>query len=173
MSFLDKATLLLAGVIVCAHALADVDEDYETKQWQEMDVQLPVAPRDESLQPFFVSAANENRFFVDLATLSVGADGVVRYVMVVLTPAGARNVTYEGMRCETKERRIYASGRRDGTWSMARNGDWSRIREGTVGRQYAALFLDYFCPVGSIVRSVAEAAEAFRRSEHPDSSMRW
>ena len=173
MSFLDKTALLLGGLVICAHALADVDEDYETRQWQEMDVQFPAAPRDETLQPFFVSAANENRFFVDLATLSVGADGVVRYVMVVLTPAGARNVTYEGMRCETKERRIYASGRRDGAWSKARNGDWLRIQEGTVGRQYAALFLDYFCPVGSIIRSAAEAAEALRRGERPDNSMRW
>lgn len=162
-----RLVTLLAALVVSGYALADFEEDYETKQWQEIEVQLPAAPKDETLQPFYVSAASSNRFYIDLATLSVAKDGVVRYVMLIITPDGGRNVTYEGMRCETRERRIYASGRRDGSWSKSRNSDWSRIQEAYANRQHAALFSDYFCPGGLIVRDVEEAKSALRRGEHP------
>jgi len=107
-----------------------------------------------------------------LATLSVGSDGVVRYVLVMLTSGGARNVTFEGMRCESHERRIYASGRRDGTWSKSRNNEWSRINDEYANRYHAALFLDYFCPDGIPVGSVAEAQDALRRGGRTDTN-RW
>lgn len=149
-------------------ALAEFDEDYESKQWQEIEVQLPAAPRKETLLPFYVSATTENQFYVDGATLSVGSDGVVRYVLVVQTPQGVRNVTYEGMRCETRERRIYASGRADGAWSKARKNEWVRIQDVYANRQHAALFLEYFCPIGTIVRDVDEARNALRQGGHPD-----
>lgn len=168
MSLLRSAIFLLVTLLASAAVLADFEEDYESKQWQEIEVQLPAAPRKETLLPFYVSAATENRFFVDGATLSVGNDGVVRYVLVVLTPQGARNVTYEGMRCETRERRIYASGRQDGTWSKARKNEWVRIQEVYANRQHAALFLEYFCPIGNIVQDAAEARNALIKGVHPD-----
>src|SRR5664279_1821381 len=129
MSLFRSASLLLVTLLASVSVFADFEEDYESKQWQEVEVQLPAAPRQESLLPFYVSAATENRFYIDGATLSVGNDGVVRYVLLVLTPQGARNVTYEGMRCETRERRIYASGRQDGSWSKARKNEWVRIQD--------------------------------------------
>lgn len=168
MSLFRKVSLLLTAMFASAAVLADFEEDYESKQWQEIEVQLPAAPKQESLLPFYVSAATENRFFIDGATLSVGNDGVVRYVLLVLTPQGARNVTYEGMRCETRERRIYASGRQDGTWSKARKNEWVRIQEVYANRQHAALFLEYFCPIGNIVQNAAEARNALIKGEHPD-----
>lgn len=147
---------------------ADFDEDYETKQWQELEVQLPAPLRKDSLQPFYVSAATNNGFFIDLASLTVGADGVVRYILLILTPEGGRNVTYEGMRCESRERRIYASGRLDGSWSKSRQNEWVRIKDAYGNRHHAALFLEYFCPGGVIVRDVSEATDALRQGEHPD-----
>jgi hypothetical protein len=155
-------------LLVSAAVFADFEEDYENKQWQEIEVQLPAAPKQETLLPFYVSAATDNRFFVDGATLSVGGDGVVRYVLLVLTPQGARNVTYEGMRCETRERRIYASGRLDGTWSKARKNEWVRILDAWANRQHAALYLEYFCPIGTIVKDAAEARDALIKGVHPD-----
>jgi len=171
MSLFRSASFLLVAVFASAAVLADsadFEEDYETKQWQEIELQLPAAPRKETLLPFYVSAATENQFFIDGATLSVGSDGVVRYVLLVLTPQGARNVTYEGMRCETRERRIYASGRQDGSWSKARKNEWVRIQDAYANRQHAALFLEYFCPVGNIVQNAAEARNALIKGEHPD-----
>lgn len=161
---------VVCGVLLAFPVLAGFDEEYETRQWQEIALVLPAAPRQESMLPFFVSAASSNLFFVDSASLSVGSDGVVRYVLLVETPGGARNVSYEGIRCETRERRIYASGRRDGAWSKSRNNAWERIRDVAPARQHAALFLDYFCPGGVIVRDVAEALDALRKGGHPSRS---
>jgi len=168
MSLFRSASLLLVAMLASATVFADFEEDYESKQWQEIEVQLPAAPKQETLLPFYVSAATENRFFIDGATLTVGSDGVVRYVLLVLTPQGARNVTYEGMRCLTRERRIYASGRQDGSWSKARKNEWVRIQDAYANRQHAALFLEYFCPIGNNVQDAAEARNALIKGIHPD-----
>lgn len=169
MVLLVRLFFVLFGLVfVGEHALADFEEDYETKRWQEMEVQLPAPPQEATLQPFYVSAASANTFWIDLATLSVGSDGVVRYVVLILTPEGGRNVTFEGMRCESFERRIYASGRRDGAWSKSRNNEWSRIKDEVANRYHAVLYLEYFCPGGVIVRDTAEAREALRGGGHPD-----
>ncbi|MDP3637927.1 MAG: CNP1-like family protein [Azonexus sp.] len=166
MSILGNIVAIIGGAFVFGCALADFEEDYETKQWEEIVVQMPAAPRSETMQPFYVSAASSNQFLIDLATLRVDKDGVVRYVLWVLTPEGGRNVTFEGLRCETRERRIYASGRRDGSWSKSRNNDWSRIQDVYANRHHAALFLEYFCPNGLIVRNVAEARNALQLGGH-------
>lgn len=168
MSLFRSASLLLVAMLTSATVFADFEEDYESKQWQEIEIQLPAAPKQVTLLPFYVSAATENRFFIDGATLTVGSDGVVRYVLLVLAPQGARNVTYEGMRCETRERRIYASGRLDGSWSKARKNEWVRIQDAYANRHHAALFLEYFCPVGNIVQNAAEARNALIKGVHPD-----
>ena len=158
------------AIFVCffnQSASADFEEDFERVPWQEMAVQLPPAPSKEVLLPFYVSAAINNHFFIDAASLSVGEDGVVRYILVVETAGGARNVSYEGIRCLTRERRIYASGRLDGAWSRSRNNQWEPILDRAANRQHAALHLEYFCPGGVIVRNAEEAINALRAGAHP------
>lgn len=159
---------LSASLIGLARGEEDFDDEYEKKTWQEIEVQLPPVTKQENWLPFYVSAATTNRFFIDGASLSVGSDGVVRYVLIVLSPEGARNVTYEGMRCETRERRIYAAGRADGSWSKARKNEWVRIQDAYANRQHAALFLEYFCPVGTIVNNAAEARKALKQGMRPE-----
>lgn len=161
---------MIAGVataVIASGAVAGFEEDYEAKKWEEIEVRLPPAPRAEDLIPFYVSATAQNKFSIDGRSLTVGGDGVVRYILVIETPAGTRNVSYEGMRCETKERRFYASGRADGSWSKARSNQWERVREAVSNRQHAALFIDYFCPGGAIVWTADEARDALRRGGHP------
>lgn len=97
------------------------------------------------LRAFYVSATTPNQFFVDEGSVSVGADGVVRFTLVVRTPGGAENVSFEGIRCATGERRLYASGRADGEWVVARNSVWQPIADNTYNRPRAALAWDYFC----------------------------
>lgn len=166
MSLLRQLALLLGFLLMAGLAVADDEADEQAKQWQELEVQLPASPAPDTLHQFYVSAASDNQFQVDLSTISVGSDGVVRYVLVVLTASGGRNVTFEGMRCETRERRIYASGRRDGAWSKSRSNGWSRIQEVYANRHHAALFLEYFCPGGVIVRNASEAIDALKRGGH-------
>lgn len=166
---LAVSLLTLLALAPCAGATErEQDEDDSPRQWQELDVQFPSPPVGDALIPLYVSAATANRFYIDGSSLSVGGDQVIRYVLVVETPGGARNVTYEGMRCESRSRRIYGSGRPDGTWSKARNSEWVRILDAYANRQHAALFLEYFCPFGNSVRTAAEARDALVRGGHPD-----
>lgn len=151
-----------AALMAGASAFAEEDEP-QNEIWQEAAWQLPEAPQAKALLPFYVSATTNNKFFIDSASLSVEADGVVRYTLLVLAPEGGRNVSFEGVRCETSERRIYASGRLDGSWSKARGDQWLRIRDAGSNRYHAALFHGYFCPGGVIARNVEEILAALRR----------
>ena len=159
-----------ALLLVVQHpAFAESDEDVEDSRWKELQVQLPAWPQLENLLAVYVGAATQNEFFVDASTLSVTADGVVRYVLIIRSPGGATTINFEGMRCETRERRIYASGRPDGSWSKARGEEWKRVRDAGPNRYHAALFADYFCPEGVIVRNAEEARNALRLGRHPES----
>lgn len=148
-------------------AAPEFDSEYEVKRWQEVETALPAAPGANALIPVFVSAATDNRFFVDPDSVSVGGDGVVRYTLVVVSPSGARNVSHEGIRCESAERRLYAFGRSDGSWSKARSNQWVRIQGADLNRQHAALYSEFFCPNGAIVRDTTEARAALRSGGHP------
>lgn len=132
--------LALASTPVHAGLLVDADPD-----WKEGAAEMPAVPKEGGLRRFDVGSPSPNDFFVDEQSVSVGEDRVVRYTLVVRTPGGAENVTFEGIRCATGERRIYASGRKDGTWVPMKNSDWQPISDNTYNRPRAALAYDYFC----------------------------
>jgi hypothetical protein len=158
--------LLLSGSAFAGLGLRDND-DPDAPKWEEEAAQLPAFPQEASLREFYVSATTAHKFYIDTATLSVGKDGVVRYVLVVRTSGGATNTTYEGMRCESGEYKIYATGHRDGTWAMARKGEWRPIENKPTNRHHAALSRDYFCPSGTAIQTPAEGQEALRLGKHP------
>lgn len=164
-------SLVVAGASAGVLA-AGFDSEYEEKRWEEVEAQLPAFPKPESLDSFFVSATTDNKFMVDRDSISVGADGVVRYTLVVLSSSGVQNVSYDGLRCATAERRLYAFGRSDKTWSKARSNQWSKIQENTLNRHHAALFFEFFCPNGNIVRDANEARMALRSGGHPSTVRR-
>lgn len=138
------ALLACAGVS-CAQSRFEEDFDDAKKPWQEVEVQLPPAPNDANLLPFDVSATATLRFAVDANSLSVGQDGVVRYTLVAISPSGAKSVSYEGIRCQTFERKTYAFGHPDGKWSRARRDQWEPIPRNAANRQHAVLAQDVFC----------------------------
>lgn len=151
---------------------AGFDSDYEEKRWEEIEAQIPAFPVAENLVSFFVSATTDNTFMVDRESIAVGSDGVLRYTLVVRSASGAQNVSYEGLRCSSGERRLYAFGRSDKTWSKARSNQWVRIQESTLNRHHAALYFEYFCPGGNIVRDADEARMALRSGGHPSTVRR-
>jgi len=138
------------------------DDDAEKKEFIEREVKLPPFPKDGSLLQFDPSAANSNRFFVDADSISIDDDGTVRYTLVVKTPGGGENVSYEAIRCDTTEQKAYAFGRRDGTWSNARAPVWRKIRYQDVNRQHGVLYAHYFCPDGAPIASVKDAINRFK-----------
>jgi hypothetical protein len=154
--------LALALLLPCSSWSATVDGDVEEKRVREIEVQFPPFPKPENLIPFTVSATTDNKFMIDSESLAIGADEIVRFTLVIISPSGAENVSYEGMNCSTAERRLYALGRADRTWSKARSDRWIPIRENTLNRHYAELFTGYFCAVGIVLQDADHLRRALR-----------
>lgn len=171
---MTRFILLLAGWLLPSFAIAGLglrgEEDPDAPRWVEDTLQLPAFPQEASLREFYVSATTTHKYFIDTPTLAVGKDGIVRYVLVIRTSGGATNISYEGMRCESAEFKIYATGHGDGTWSVARRSVWRRIENKPTNRHHAALSRDFFCPVGSTIGSADEGREALRLGKHPNAN---
>lgn len=143
-------------------------DDPDAAAWSEAKVTLPPFPQERDLLEFSVGPMATSRFYVDAATLAVGTDGVVRYTLVIKTTGGAVNVWYEGIRCETGEYRVYATGRADGTWAESRHSAaWRSIENKLVNRHHAALSREYFCPQGVPINNPQEGLDALRAGRHP------
>jgi hypothetical protein len=128
-------------------------------------VVLPAYPERRELIEFAVDAAGGFRFFIDPASLSVGSDGEVRYVLVARSAEGGENVSFEGMRCNSAELRLYAFGR-GGAWT-GMPGEWRSMRERGAQRWHTTLFREFFCPQKDPIRNVREGIQALREGGHP------
>ena len=133
----------------------------------EPEVALP-APPSGGLIEFPVSTGTSFRFFIDPASLSVGADGTVRYVLVARSPAGVDNVSYEGIRCGVPGMvRVYAHGH-SGRWTRNAASQWKEIEAKSIQRWHSVLRSAYFCPTRYPIQSAAEGIDALRRGGHPE-----
>jgi hypothetical protein len=161
------AAAVLLTIAAAAHAQSRFEEDFDDKDkpWQEIAVQLPPAPQEADLVPFYVSATATQSFAIDTRALTVGQDGVIRYSLVAASNAGAKNVSYEGIRCETYERKLYAFGRTDGSWSRSRRDQWERIQSNAANRQHAALAKDFFCVEKTIAGSAEDIIRRIRQGQ--------
>ena len=124
------------------------DNEYEEKAWAEIAVQLPAFPKEADLLEFKVGSVVNTRFFIDAESISVGSDDVIRYTLIVVSSGGARNISYEGMRCATGERRFYAFGHPDTGWSKAKGSRWFRVSGGS-NNHHVELYSNFFCTVGA------------------------
>jgi hypothetical protein len=147
----------------------DYEFDQEKKAWTEIQAKIPGYPKSENLRKFYVDETTPHSFFIDTASLSVGEDGVVRYTLMVRTGGGAINVSFEGIRCEAREFKVYALGRpyrpsgksgasgnlgstgstgstgSAGYWSRARDSQWRYIERPEINAHHYVLQSQYFC----------------------------
>lgn len=157
---MKKLFFALALVVSSATlAAGSFENDYDEKPWEEVEIQLPAFPQKENLIAFKVGAVSDMQFQVDGSSISVGSDDVIRYTLVVVSSTGAQSISYEGMRCATGERRFYAFGRTDDTWSKARGNQWVRI-QGSTNNHHVELFTNFFCPTG--ITSIRSSDDAIR-----------
>jgi hypothetical protein len=99
----------------------------EDAAWREGATTLPPWPKDGDLVEFEVDdPSSPFRQYVDGRSITVGADGAVRYTLVVESRSGARNVSFEGLRCTPKGSfKIYAYGN-NGRFEKT-EGEWQTI----------------------------------------------
>jgi hypothetical protein len=93
----------LGSALASAQLLTDPNRD-----WRESPAPPPPSFALDRLVPFSVSVHSQLRFGVDPATVSLGPDGVIRYVIVARSDSGAINAWYEGLRCATAQVKTYA-----------------------------------------------------------------
>lgn len=166
--------LLAAACLVPLLAIAqgqgpdfELEFDEGKKAWKEIEAQLPSYPKAENLILFETAPAG-HQFFIDASSVSVGGDGVVRYTLFVKTAGGAVNVSFEGIRCETREQKYYAIGHPGGTWTRARAPVWKRIEVMQYNRHHQVLYTDYFCDGKATVANARMAVDALKYgSNHP------
>lgn len=163
---------LVAGWLAAGPVLAQWDGwdykfDREVTPWTELQQQLPAYPLDTNLIPLDVGSATPHRFFVDGKSISTGTDGIVRYTLVIKAAGGASNVSFEGIRCESREQKYYAIGRNDRTWARARNPHWRYIEFQHVNAQHLTLHRTYFCRGKYMVEPAEQIVQALRRGPPP------
>jgi len=160
------AAAIIACLLTCSAAAQwkffESDFDDQEKPWKEIEAKLPAYPKAENLLDFDGGSAAGHKFFVDAPSLSIGEDGVVRYSLVVRTAGGATNVSYEGIRCDMRQQKVYAIGRAGGTWARARDPQWRRIEYREVSPHYGVLYVDFLCRNNKPVPTVREMIDAFK-----------
>ncbi len=160
-----SATYLLASALAItslpgvswSQEHSDTDKAVAEFEWQ-----LPATPVSDNLQPFYVSLTTRQSFAIDTKSLSVDSDGVVRYTVIGTSTGGAKNISYEGIRCSSAEKRIYAIGHTDGSWTRARDSEWQPIAFKGANLQHAELAQNYFCESGRIAGKLDQILQKIR-----------
>lgn len=96
------------------------------------------------------------RFGVDPASVSLGSDGVVRYVVVASSNSGAVNAFYEGIRCSTAEVRLYARHNPDSGWVLLSDGEWRSLHQSLPSRHSLVLARTGVCAGGAPNQSTTQ-----------------
>ena len=155
---------LLAGA-TAAQMLPD-DPD-----WKEVEVPRPPPVRTSGLIDLDVPGATL-RFGIDPASVSIGTDRVVRYVVVATSRTGTVNAMYEGLRCNTGQVRVYARHNPDSGWVPTRSEEWQALHSVPHSRHSLAVARTGACigqgPSGSadqIVRALRSGVD--RRFVNP------
>ena len=94
----------------------------DPERWIEDLAEPPPLPDASSLLEFDLSVPDPQfRYLIDTESLTIGNDGVVRYVVAVEARSGsAKNLLFEGMNCATEQYKSYAYGSQGGEWRRPR-----------------------------------------------------
>jgi hypothetical protein len=106
-------------------------------EWREGTVVLPPLPKAENLRAIDAyEARKEYEYLLDRASIVRGADGVMRYTIVVRLPNGKDSIFHEGIRCVTNEARTFAYASSSGVFRRSSGVTWKRVeRAGVRGYQ--------------------------------------
>jgi hypothetical protein len=137
---------------------------YAPEIWKESELVLPQATSNESFSVVAVSDMDDSLFKVDLSSLRIGNDGVVRLAFAVISSKGQPNILYEGYRCDNAEYKSYAM--RIGyhsEWTEFRNPKWRPVHRQRRNNYRADLVEHYICPAVHSSAKEGEILTAFKK----------
>ncbi len=112
--------LLTAGS--CWSQITDLDPD-----WKELQVPPPATFNADRMVPLEMPRYVTVKVGVDPDSLNIGADGIVRYVMIALSSSGNVNAMYEGIWCLKGKVKTYARLGSDGKWDPVDDAQWAPL----------------------------------------------
>lgn len=105
------------------------EDAYEAPWKENREVDFPPPPVQDNLIPLDAEAIGSGyEYFVDTASVSLGGDQVLRYVVVLESGTGSSATYYEGMRCETRQVKTYGFVTRQGAFKPMASSRWRRLR---------------------------------------------
>ncbi len=157
--FLKKAVfsallILLPGIAIVQAKDDDVLGDglgdqfgfVPRKSWDEATIPIPDLPAESDLLRVKIFEMPHYKYYIDAKSLHVSAgDNVARYLMIVEPPSGLRNMFYEGIRCDTREYKIYASSLWGQPLSPIRGPQWYKIADKGLTVYRYDLFKYFLC----------------------------
>ena len=158
----------IAQCVVLSLVLFRVDaqilrESLDGEEWKELEIRLPQFPKPENLIATQILGLTGFTFLVDDNSIDVGQDGVVRFVVVARSAGGAENINFEGIRCSTRERKLYAVGRAGGTWFSLKAPEWVKFQASGVNSYHDSLARQYFCVERTPVLNSAKVIELLKK----------
>jgi hypothetical protein len=103
------------------------------------------------------------RVGVDPQTISIGTDGVVRYVVVAQSSSGLVNAFYEGIKCESAEVIRYAHTLGDAPWTLAQDPPWAPLSDNRPSRHALQFGRQAACEGFTPRRTTRDIVDALRR----------
>ena len=160
----SKLRLALALVLATLGATSAIGQNNnfeEPPPWQEKAQTPPATFELDPLIPVDNPTRSSLSYGVAPQTIVVGEDKVVRYVVIAKSPRGAMNVLFEGVRCDTREVKTYASWRQDSGWRELPQAQWQALR--SANSRYAqTLANDAFCETRLVYGNAAQIVERLR-----------
>jgi len=136
------------------HPFDEDNPNAEEYVWGEVDTVIPPYPKPENLIEFYVDQP-QNRFnyYIDRTSLTIGDNDVAKYILVVRSKRGGETVSYEGVRCQTREYKSYAFGNGRGAFKKVRKPTWRSVDRRSNNLYRLTLTLDFLCNVEILGRS--------------------
>lgn len=126
-------------------------DDSQIVPWKELQTKIPVLS-EEGLEEVEIDHGPPGLAYqVDMDTLSVGEDDVVRYWLVTTSGGRVTNVIFEGIHCAEAMHKAYAyaSPRRMSLIKPVKNPKWVAVRGAKNNDYHDELMNFYFCWKGS------------------------
>lgn len=147
------------ALTLCTAAHAQFASD---APWQEADAPPPPPVQVNQLISLDVPDSSL-KFGVAPESVTVGRDGVVRYVVVTRNSAGAISAIYEGLRCGTGEYKVYARQNAGSGWNTAQDAAWRSLDQRPVQRHTIVIARNGACVGRSANFSVADILRDLRK----------
>jgi hypothetical protein len=134
---------LVAGLAACNtphkpgnYLLDDIDEQNKVPDadWDALRSRLPPVPTaTDTLLPIETLSKNDHfTYGVDPRSLKIDPGNIVRYTLVSTSDMGAKNISYESVRCGPNEWRTVAIVRQGAGWERATNDAWVAVTTDSI-----------------------------------------